>query len=47
MPLLHKGRPLGLLYADRAAPTSFEVGEKEWPLLRTLRNQVLLALRQR
>lgn len=47
MPLLHKGRPLGLLYADRAAPMSFDVGEKEWPLLRTLRNQVLLALRQR
>ncbi len=45
MPLMYKQRPLGLLYADKALANSLAPSEREWLLLRTLRNQALLALR--
>ncbi len=45
MPLMHKQRPLGLLYADKTLANSLAPNEREWLLLRTLRNQALLALR--
>jgi hypothetical protein len=37
---------LALIYADMAAPGSIELGEKELALLRTLRNQALMAFKQ-
>jgi serine/threonine protein kinase len=46
LPMLLQGRPLALIYADMAAPGSIELGEKELALLRTLRNQALMAFKQ-
>ena len=37
---------LALIYADRAQPGSIAAGEKELSLLRTLRNQAVMAFRQ-
>ncbi|MFT3859643.1 MAG: HDOD domain-containing protein [Aquabacterium sp.] len=37
---------LGLIYADRAQANSFQVNEKELSLLRTLRNQAVMAFKQ-
>jgi len=45
-PLLMKGVPVGMIYADRAAAGTIAPGEKELALLRTLRNQAVLAIRQ-
>ena len=46
LPLLLKGRPFGLIYADKAQQGGLEVDEKELSLLRTLRNQALMAFKQ-
>jgi serine/threonine protein kinase len=46
LPLAMKGSTFALIYADRAQPGSIAAGEKELSLLRTLRNQALMAFRQ-
>lgn len=46
LPLSVKGSPFGLIYADKPLPGTIEIGEKELNLLRTLRNQALMAFRQ-
>lgn len=46
LPLSLKGRPFGLIYADRATPGSLAVSEQELSLLRTLRNQAVMAFKQ-
>jgi serine/threonine protein kinase len=46
LPLMVKGAPLGLIYADHARPAGIVVDEKSLSLLRTLRNQALMAFRQ-
>ncbi|MCX7276807.1 MAG: serine/threonine protein kinase, partial [Burkholderiales bacterium] len=46
LPLAIKGRPLGLVYADTAQPGGLVVDEKELALLRTLRNQAVMAFKQ-
>jgi len=45
-PLCIKNRPLALIYADRALAGEIVLPEKELALLRTLRNQALLAIKQ-
>lgn len=45
LPLALKGAPFGLIYADRAK-SGFVLSERELSLLRTLRNQVVMAFRQ-
>ena len=46
LPMAFKGAPLGLIYADKAAAGSIDLGEKELALLRTLRNQAVMAFKQ-
>jgi hypothetical protein len=46
LPLMLKGAPFALIYADQAKPGGIELGEKELALLRTLRNQGVMAFRQ-
>ncbi len=46
LPLLMKGAPFALIYADKARPGAIEIGEKELSLLRTLRNQAVMAFKQ-
>ena len=46
LPLMHKQRPLGLIYADHASPGGIVMDEKGFALLRTLRNQAAMAFRQ-
>ena len=46
LPLMLKGAPFAMIYADKARPGSIELGEKELSLLRTLRNQAVMAFRQ-
>lgn len=46
LPLTAKQLPFGLIYADKALPGAIQVGEKELNLLRTLRNQAVMAFRQ-
>jgi eukaryotic-like serine/threonine-protein kinase len=46
LPLLMKNAPFALIYADKAKPGGIELGEKELSLLRTLRNQAVMAFRQ-
>lgn len=45
MPLCRAGAPLGLLYADQDVPGAIRIAEPEFALLRTLRNQAVLALK--
>ncbi|UCV05391.1 serine/threonine protein kinase [Dechloromonas denitrificans] len=45
-PLNIKGNPVALIYADRDEPGGIEIPEKELSLLRTLRNQAVLAIKQ-
>jgi GAF domain-containing protein len=45
-PLRMRGVPVGLIYADKEAAGSIVVRPVEKRLLRTLRNQVLLAIKQ-
>ena len=46
LPLMLKGAPFALIYADKAQPGGIDLGEKELSLLRTLRNQAVMAFRQ-
>jgi len=46
LPLTLKGAPFALIYADKSVPGGIELGEKELSLLRTLRNQAVMAFRQ-
>jgi eukaryotic-like serine/threonine-protein kinase len=46
LPLTLKGAPFALIYADQAKPGGITLGEKELALLRTLRNQGVMAFRQ-
>jgi serine/threonine protein kinase len=46
LPLMMKSAPFALIYADQAQPGGIKLGEKELSLLRTLRNQGVMAFRQ-
>lgn len=46
LPLQMKGRPFALIYADHAHPGAIVVDDKALGLLRTLRNQAVMAFRQ-
>ncbi|MFL6662201.1 MAG: GAF domain-containing protein [Rhizobacter sp.] len=46
LPVLMKGVPIALIYADKVTPGGVDLGEKELSLLRTLRNQVVMAFKQ-
>jgi hypothetical protein len=41
-----RNAPFALIYADMAQPGALALGEKELALLRTLRNQAVMAFRQ-
>ena len=45
-PITLKGKPVGMIYADRANAGEIIIPEKELALLQALRNQAVLALRQ-
>ncbi len=45
LPLQMKGAPFGLIYADKAVPGGIELGERELSLVRTLRNQAVMAFK--
>ncbi len=45
-PLTIKGKPVAMIYADADAANSIVIAEKELSLLRTLRNQAVLAIKQ-
>jgi serine/threonine protein kinase len=46
LPLNVKGNPVALIYCDKARAGSIAIPERELALLKTLRNQALLALKQ-
>ncbi|HEY0954780.1 MAG TPA: HDOD domain-containing protein [Roseateles sp.] len=46
LPLMLKGAPLGLIYADHAQAGAMQLDDKQLSLLRTLRNQAVMAFRQ-
>jgi HD-like signal output (HDOD) protein len=46
LPLQLKGTPLGLIYADQATADSIALDDKGLSLLKTLRNQAVMAFRQ-
>jgi hypothetical protein len=46
LPVTIKGRPFGLIYADKAEKGELVLDEKELSLLQTLRNQAVMAFRQ-
>jgi HD-like signal output (HDOD) protein len=46
LPLQIKGAPFGLIYADKSERGTLELNEKELALLRTLRNQAVMAFKQ-
>ncbi len=46
LPLVLKGAPLGLIYADHAQASAVQLDDKQLSLLRTLRNQAVMAFRQ-
>ncbi|HSV51030.1 MAG TPA: HDOD domain-containing protein [Burkholderiaceae bacterium] len=46
LPLQLKGAPFALIYADQSVPNGIVLDEKELALLRTLRNQAVMAFRQ-
>lgn len=41
-----KGSAFGLIYADQPTAGGIELGERELALLRTLRNQAIMAFKQ-
>ena len=45
-PIIVKGKAVGLIYADRPQPNDISIPEKELSLLKSLRNQAVLAIRQ-
>ncbi|HRP65412.1 MAG TPA: HDOD domain-containing protein [Thauera sp.] len=46
LPLTIKGRPVAMIYADKDRAGEIEISEQELALLRTLRNQAVLAIKQ-
>ncbi len=46
LPLMMKGCAFGLIYADQANASGIELAERELSLLRTLRNQAIMAFKQ-
>jgi len=46
LPLQIKGAPFGLIYADKTRKGALELDEKQLALLRTLRNQAVMAFKQ-
>jgi hypothetical protein len=46
LPMQMKGAPFALIYADKAQPGGIELSEKDLSLLRTLRNQAVMAFKQ-
>jgi hypothetical protein len=46
LPMRLKQAPFGLIYADHARAGAMQVSERELALLRTLRNQAVMAFRQ-
>jgi eukaryotic-like serine/threonine-protein kinase len=46
LPMAVKGAPFAMIYADKAQPGGIDLGEKELSLLRTLRNQAVMAFKQ-
>ncbi|HEX5388961.1 MAG TPA: HDOD domain-containing protein [Burkholderiaceae bacterium] len=46
LPMQLKGVPLGLIYADTATPGAIALGEQPLALVKTLRNQAVMAFRQ-
>jgi serine/threonine protein kinase len=46
LPMQLRGKPFALIYADKAQPGGIALGEKELSLLRTLRNQAVMAFKQ-
>ena len=46
LPLQMKGQPFALIYADQTVPGGIVVDDKALGLLRTLRNQAVMAFRQ-
>jgi hypothetical protein len=46
LPLVTKNAPFALIYADKAKPGAITLDEKELSLVRTLRNQAVMAFRQ-
>jgi hypothetical protein len=46
LPMLMKQAPFALIYADQAQVGNLLVGDRELALLRTLRNQAVMAFRQ-
>ena len=46
LPLIVKGKPFGLIYADKGEKSALALGDKELALLRTLRNQAVMAFKQ-
>ncbi|WP_297360732.1 serine/threonine protein kinase [Thauera sp.] len=45
-PLMIKGRPVAMIYADKDRPGELRINEQELAMLRTLRNQAVLAIKQ-
>lgn len=45
LPLMIKGKPFGLIYADKKEKGGLELDEKELAMLRTLRNQAVMAFK--
>ena len=46
LPLTVKNKPFGLIYADKREKSALALGDKELALLRTLRNQAVMAFKQ-
>jgi len=46
LPMQLRGAPFALIYADKAVPGGIDLGDKELSLLRTLRNQAVMAFKQ-
>ncbi len=46
LPLQIKGAPFGLIYADKTTKGALDLDDKELALLRTLRNQAVMAFKQ-
>ena len=44
-PLVVNKRPVGLIYADHAMPNGLDIDKKKLNLLKSLRNQIVLAVR--
>ncbi|MEO7336424.1 MAG: HDOD domain-containing protein, partial [Caldimonas sp.] len=46
LPVMMNGAPFALIYADKSTAGGIELGERELSLLRTLRNQAVMAFKQ-